>query len=677
LNIIYLVQAQQEPLKILSAFYGYDGCQAVTTNFMMTQADLDPNQCVWTGNPAAPNTRASSLPMMQAMCGASAQVAGPLGMNLDLMPVHFNYPAVTNPPQNQGGFVPGNAFKITMLNGEERYSQCIMFAPANEVSEQRTLVAVGDFGDGIAGTNYPVKVELVVDVGFNVNGIVLNGKGLTYEDTPGLPPRMQYSSTLEILLVHLEHAHRVDTGDDQSNGCTANGAWQGGDPGYVLKIAMNGGATVDGLMPYPNNNLDVFQLYDNDGNQMTDGYVMLAGQVSAQNGRNDGDNYFELCLTKDFDTDALATVRTTSDYALGTQLLAPKGNSIAGLNLLPPPQTVVVDKSRITSTWETQCHCQHDYIAQSFCDPFGLINGASKCSIHADAICPDTASDGNGGFQSEEACKFQGGNSIQFAQTTSAQCAERLPFGLCGSTPFGSSTAQFCNDNAAMMHSAWRQELYDNGALKFIVTWTFETVTSLSQRLVDAQNGGIPVQYRVADASGVYARQGTWWFSSAADMTTSMGDDRTGLSADSGLWMASANAKIDGKTSSISDLTDAWGHGNFDDTDENSCGTYLMNGQQVTSANIVSKMFVITTPASSDGTAQQETVLFSDESETAQVLQSEAARAIQSESAEVVHSELPKVALYGFAAVGLVSIVSSFYKFSRSKYQEIPDDTEV
>merc|ERR1712227_1198929 len=104
-----------------------------------------------------------------------------------------------------------------------------------------------------------------------------------------------------------------------------------------------------------------------------------------------------------------------------------------------------------------------------------------------------------------------------------------------------------------------------------------------------------------------------------------------------------------------------------------------MNGQQVTSANIVSKMYVITTPASSDGTAQQETVLFSDESEseTAQVLQSEAARAIQSESAEVAHSELPKVALYGFAAVGLVSIVSSFYKFSRSKYQEIPDDTEV
>jgi len=40
-------------------------------------------------------------------------------------------------------------------------------------------------------------------------------------------------------------------------------------------------------------------------------------------------------------------------------------------------------------------------------------------------------------------------------------------------------------------------------------------------------------------------------------------------------------------------------------------------------------------------------------------------------------SEPAEVAMYGFALVGLVSIVSTFYNFSRSKYQEIPEDTEV
>lgn len=57
--------------------------------------------------------------------------------------------------------------------------------------------------------------------------------------------------------------------------------------------------------------------------------------------------------------------------------------------------------------------------------------------------------------------------------------------------------------------------------------------------------------------------------------------------------------------------------------------------------------------SSAETTAQQQTLLFY----------------LQSESAEVV--------MYGFALVGLVSLVSTFYNFGRSKYAEIPEDAEV
>lgn len=221
-----------------------------------------------------------------------------------------------------------------------------------------------------------------------------------------------------------------------------------------------------------------------------------------------------------------------------------------------------------------------------------------KCELSAINV-PDTDFWDNFLF-----CSYDG---IQFAQLTSEQCAENLPYGECGSSyNYDFSDQSFmCTDApyADYAHKVWDQYVWDSDQLVYTIQWTFDEPKTLRERFLDAVEIGEHVVYEIrVPGLTVYTREQVWRFAATAEENVdhtfswyhSSSGDEDGFSLDDGAWFASSTAEINGH-GSPSLYPDMFGVANFNsrDTNENrGCGNYYFNGQKLPSPYIKVEMFM-------------------------------------------------------------------------------------
>jgi len=124
---------EEEPPRLLNAFFGLD--------------DALPDEVFW-------------------LC--------PGGGGTDGMPVTFS--------RRLSGSVPPAAFAVVLRSGAKKTPLCATTAPANEASENHTVLLVGDLG-GV--DDPPLRVEVVADLWADgVGGAVDNARGASVEVTP-------------------------------------------------------------------------------------------------------------------------------------------------------------------------------------------------------------------------------------------------------------------------------------------------------------------------------------------------------------------------------------------------------------------------------------------------------------------------------------------------------------
>lgn len=374
-------------LEFLSAYYGMNDCMSVED--ATDWPALADNQCVVIEDQhGVKSTRSADYIMMGLRCGEPNWAQ----RDLDLMPCHFNYGII--------GDLSTDMFLVTMSDGSQMNPACLYFDPADEDDERQSPVIMGNWGDGQAETVKPVKVEIVNDMFFNVNGIVVNGKGLTYEHD------MSYSNPEYIVEAYLQSISDAIKADSEVNGCTAP-QFNHMDTEVVVKVAWSGGTTRDGITTFDTDS-PMFELLDADGNVLSTGVLGTADI-------GDLDNVMDICLGSDFDIDALVSVRATCQtgptlpdgtidiYDIShTAVVAPKGA------LYPcVPHEFPIDKQMVTDTWHNTCKCDFALHPDAYCDPNGLIDGATACPVADDgAGCDDLFTNDDGVLMSNQACSF-------------------------------------------------------------------------------------------------------------------------------------------------------------------------------------------------------------------------------------------------------------------------------
>lgn len=400
-----------EPLKLISAYYGLNDCVGLPRDVIKDKQKLLDLGCnvqqkasaikedapqeesggimstlkgVFSGlmgsddsgdsDDADWKTSASSIVSLKMGC---AQTGTPFYNKQfrDAMPINFNYMIVDG--------LNKDVFRVTRNDGEVLTPDCVVWSPASEDDERSTPALVGNLGDGFQGTVWPTKVEVVGDLFFNVNGEILNGKGLVLESD-----EMNYSTVpLRMVRAYLETLEDATHGDSAENGCQNEGD-------YILRVVLSGGGTQDGVNPLTSST-KYFDLLDKDGNRMTDGYLGLRGI-------GDGDNFYDLCLDSGkFDINALAEVKATCDPEHHTQFFPPKGK------IGCTPHTMKVDHHYVDAEFEQDCMCEFVSHYNAYCDPLGMFDRAAKCMVKDDSSCPDKRYNWlKGHYYSAQACEF-------------------------------------------------------------------------------------------------------------------------------------------------------------------------------------------------------------------------------------------------------------------------------
>jgi len=389
------------PLEIQSLFYGYDGCGSVDPSFLNNQGVvLNANEMVnvrqcttaQVPNPNAPGSlltmaRGSNANVLANLCGVNP--ASWTYRDLDASPVSFTYPIVAGAePQN---------FLISLSDGSTANPVCVRSAPANEDNERKTFTLFGqDWGDGNGLTRYHSRLEIVGDVFFNVNGKLVNGRGLTFTEQDDPFEYMKYTSTLRLNEAKVVEFHA--RGDGAQNDCRAQGFTTTTN---VVKLRFTGGGTTNGIFQLGTNQKTAFVLRDVNGNSMTTGYLGVAGL------NNDMDNNFDLCLDDTFDLQALDSVFVPCS---GNDVIVPP----KGPNFPCAAHSTQVDKSRASQGYINACKCDFDHFYDAVCDPDGRLPashaayGRNYCKVFAStSTCPDVFVDAAGDSMSYQACSYR------------------------------------------------------------------------------------------------------------------------------------------------------------------------------------------------------------------------------------------------------------------------------
>jgi len=309
--------------------------------------------------------------------------------DVDAAPVSMPYPLVS-------GANPSN-FRVTLSDGTTHNPICVNMIPANEDNEMKTINVFGEsWGDGRSYTTYPVKIEIIGDVFFNVNGKLVNGLGLTFTEQDDTYDFMKYTGTLRVLEAKAIKFH--SRGDGSDNDCH--------DAGFtgttkVIKVRLSGGGTRNGIAQLQGTQTSAFVLQDAAGNTLDTGYLGVAGL------NNDGDNNFDLCLDDTFDMNALKDVYLP---CTGTDVIVPP----KGSDFPCAAHSMQVDKSRMSADYTNACKCDFDHHYDAVCDPDSRLpashpaSGKNYCKVFAPtSTCTDIFQDAQGNDMSYEACSYR------------------------------------------------------------------------------------------------------------------------------------------------------------------------------------------------------------------------------------------------------------------------------
>jgi len=391
------------PMEIQSLFYGYDGCLSVDPSYVTNQGvvlnetEINVRQCTTAsvpnpdpaGGPAVLLMRGMNRDVMAAICSPGNPAAWTYE-DLDVAPLSFPYPLLTGNDDVQN-------FLVTMSDGSTANPVCVQAFPADEDNEMKTFVVIGEeWGDGKGFTKNPVKIEIVGDVFFNVNGKTVNGLGLTFTENDDPFGYMKYNSTIRLNEAKMVEFHA--RGDGAQNDCHTAGLT---NTTNVIKLRFTGGGTLNGLFPLAIHQKSAFILRDAFGNSLDQGYLGIAGLG------NDLDNNFDLCLDDTFDLNALEDVFVSCSGNVA--LVPPKGPGFECA-----AHSMKVDKSRASQDYIDACKCDFDHFYDAVCDPYGSLPashplyGRMYCKVWNDtSTCPDIFVDENGDSMSYQACSYR------------------------------------------------------------------------------------------------------------------------------------------------------------------------------------------------------------------------------------------------------------------------------
>lgn len=331
------------PLEIQGFFYGYDSCNSISPDFLdMTSTVLDAHEVVTVRKCTVATTpngnqvmRGMNQQRMANLCRRDAPATWTY-TDVDTAPLSMPYPMVSGNDTSN--------FLVTLSDGTTHNPVCVAMVPANEDNEMKTInIFAENLGDGQGYTTHPTKIEIVGDVFFNVNGKLVNGKGLTFTQQDDAFDFMKYTSTLRALEAKAVKFHA--RGDGNENDCHSADFTTATK---VIRIRLSGGGTRNGIGEMGKNDKTTFVLRDASGNSMDTGYLGIAGL------NQDGDNNFDLCLDDSFDLNALEEVEIK---CTGADVLVPRKGSAFPCTA----HTIKVDKSRMSDDYENACKCDFDH----------------------------------------------------------------------------------------------------------------------------------------------------------------------------------------------------------------------------------------------------------------------------------------------------------------------------
>jgi hypothetical protein len=188
-------------------------------------------------------------------------------------------------------------FEVMRVSGEVGEIECVTLAPALDLGEQRTALLIGQFG---STADPPVSVRVVGEL------LSLDGSrdliGSEVEVTA-----LSEGPSLVLASILTTREREDSAASEGSDTCVADSAMT------VVRVAWNGGVSLESGEPVTNTELDIYQVTVVDSSGDTS---MLTPVGFADVG--DNDNFHELCLS--------TTLTPTAVAAGAKRLVDPRGD---------------------------------------------------------------------------------------------------------------------------------------------------------------------------------------------------------------------------------------------------------------------------------------------------------------------------------------------------------------
>jgi len=309
---------------ILSTLYGYDDCIGGVNNFDTEEEYLQElkrrNCTVVTGPDGTEVTNVAPSSALKVLCGLFGSWEW-----MDGMPVTFNFPLGRTPDKS--------AFVMELSDGTVTSPVCVVEAPANEENELDTLLLLGQFGDGMRDTVWPVKLSIVGEVLLNGPEGELDAEGLTFES----PLDMRYTkSSVRMVYARMWDVKNFDEGNRYPTWPLPSSTYPNNcqslfpSTSHIIRVAFSGGVTRDGVIAVTPDQMNVFSLRTVLGQQVEYlGLADLGKTVNADPGQiyqQDGDNYLDICLNLSYQPEAIEEdLILNLSCQEGGELYPPKG----------------------------------------------------------------------------------------------------------------------------------------------------------------------------------------------------------------------------------------------------------------------------------------------------------------------------------------------------------------
>eukprot|EP00419_Tripos_fusus_P036418 CAMPEP_0172777538 /NCGR_PEP_ID=MMETSP1074-20121228/201446_1 /TAXON_ID=2916 /ORGANISM="Ceratium fusus, Strain PA161109" /LENGTH=457 /DNA_ID=CAMNT_0013614457 /DNA_START=105 /DNA_END=1478 /DNA_ORIENTATION=- len=298
--------------KFLAAVYGMADCVNVppAETVLPDKKNSLQTKCNVVEDPDTPGsyiTSAASFPnnpIAQQQLPAWLRQDRTENFYLDALPVSLSLPFESDHPGHE-------FFVITTNKGRNATSLLSNAVPANEPNELNSIALAGHFGDGVTGSEWPVKVTIVGDVFLKdyFTGERINANGMTarVEDFPDMR-YMNANAAPHLVQAIIEPLDSgVMAGESSTNMPLRPGVYPnhcraiwGNDVTHRIRVMLSGGATLNGVTQVLATD-EVFKVLKKSGEALTFGanevFMGLADLGNSKTKRiADTDNYFDLCL---------------------------------------------------------------------------------------------------------------------------------------------------------------------------------------------------------------------------------------------------------------------------------------------------------------------------------------------------------------------------------------------